>query len=136
MDDCNDRDILTVTTTVGSRADADALARALLERRLAACVQLEEGLTSCYRWQGRLCEEPELRLTIKTLPRCEPALQAFFAEAHPYDLPQFAAVRMCASAEYAAWVRSEVHVPPASASPDPVQAVLSTAAAPTQTPAR
>ena len=108
MEDCNDRDILTVTTTVGSSADAKALARALVEQRLAACVQLEPALTSVYRWEGRICEEPELRLTIKTLPDREPALQAFLAEHHPYDLPQFTAVRMQASAEYAAWVRSEL----------------------------
>jgi periplasmic divalent cation tolerance protein len=108
MDDCNDRDILTVTTTVGSRAEGQLLARALVDQRLAACVQLEEALTSFYRWEGRLCEEAEVRLTIKTLPAREPALQAFFAEHHPYDLPQFTALRMQASAEYAAWVRSEV----------------------------
>jgi periplasmic divalent cation tolerance protein len=106
---------------VGSRADAEALARAILERRLAACVQLEEGLTSFYRWQGRDCADPEVRLTLKTLPACAGALQALFADKHPYDLPQFLATCMRASPEYHAWVRAEVSVPPApSGEPDPV----------------
>ena len=108
MEDCKERDILAATTTVATRADAEKLARALMERRLAACVQVEEGLTSFYRWEGRTCEDPELRLTIKTLPSCASALQAFFAEAHPYELPQFLVTRMQASPAYYDWVRSEV----------------------------
>ena len=111
MQECKDRDILVVTTTVGSLPDGETLARALVERRLAACVQLEEGLRSFYRWEGRQCEDPEVRLTIKTLPECEAALLALFRELHPYELPQFVAVRMTASAAYAEWVRAEVSVP-------------------------
>lgn len=111
MEDCKDLDILAVTTTVATRADAQALARAILERRLAACVQLEEGLTSFYRWQGKACEDPEVQLTIKTLPACAEALRALFAEQHPYDLPQFLAASMTASPEYHGWVRAEVGIP-------------------------
>ena len=108
MEDCKEADILSVTTTVGSRRDAEALARVIVERRLAACVQVEDGLKSFYRWQGQLCEDSEARLVIKTLPACEAALQALFAELHPYELPQFLAVRMRAGADYFEWVRSEV----------------------------
>ncbi len=111
MQDCKDLDILAVTTTVGSRADADQLGRAILERRLAACVQIEEGLTSLYRWQGRECADPEVRLTIKTLPGCEAALQALFRDKHPYEVPQFLVAGMRASAGYGEWVRSEVSIP-------------------------
>jgi periplasmic divalent cation tolerance protein len=111
MQDCKDLDILTVTTTVGSMADAQALARRIVERRLAACVQVEEGLQSFYRWQGRLCEEPEVRVTIKTLPACAEALQGLFGEAHPYDVPQFLAVTMRASPAYHEWACGEVSVP-------------------------
>jgi periplasmic divalent cation tolerance protein len=107
MQDCSGDDILTVTTTLASAADARALARRILQARLAACVQLEEGLTSFYRWEGKECEDAEVRLTIKTRPESEAALRALFAAEHPYDLPQFVAVRACGSAEYAAWVRAE-----------------------------
>jgi periplasmic divalent cation tolerance protein len=111
MENSQGRDILTVTTTVGSREDGRRLARAILQARLAACVQVEEGLTSFYRWQGKECEDAEVRLTIKTLPGCEPALQALFAQQHPYDVPQFLAVRMPASEGYYAWARGEVALP-------------------------
>jgi periplasmic divalent cation tolerance protein len=108
MHDCKDLDILAVTTTVGSLADAQELARRIVQERLAACVQVEQGLQSVYWWQGKLCEEPEMRLTIKTLPQREQALRELFAQAHPYEVPQFVAVVMRASAAYAAWVRGEV----------------------------
>lgn len=108
MGNCKEADILSVTTTVGSLRDAQALARVIVERRLAACVQVEEGLQSFYRWEGRLCEDGEARLVIKTLPACEAALQALFAELHPYELPQFLAVRMRASEAYFDWVLGEV----------------------------
>jgi periplasmic divalent cation tolerance protein len=112
MQDAKDTVILAVTTTVGKLEDAQALARALVDRRLAACVQVEAALQSFYRWDGKLCEDPEVRVTLKTLPEKQPALEAFFAEHHPYDLPQFLAVTMQASTAYAAWVRSEVDLSP------------------------
>lgn len=111
MEDCKDLDVLSVATTVGSEADAHRLAGLLLERRLAACVQVEPGLQSHYRWEGRACRDPEIRLVIKTLPACREALQAFMAEQHPYELPQFLATTLCASPGYAQWVRSEVQLP-------------------------
>lgn len=100
-------DILSVTTTVGSLADARALAREIIAGRLAACVQVEEGVTSFYHWKGELCEDAEVRLVIKTLPEAEGALQALFERHHPYELPQFLATRMRASEAYARWARSE-----------------------------
>lgn len=111
--------ILVVTTTVGSEATATALARNMVEQRLAACVQIDAGVTSLYRWNGELCEDREVRLVIKTVPACEAALRAFLAEHHPYELPQFVAMAVPASADYVQWVRGEVSVPgpagPASA---------------------
>lgn len=111
MENSQGRDILSVTTTVASLADAQALARAILQRRLAACVQVEEGLVSFYRWQGKHCEDPEVRLTIKTLPGCQPALQALFGEQHPYEVPQFLSVRQQAGEAYYEWARGEVALP-------------------------
>ena len=113
MQDHQDRGILSVTTTVGSAAEAEALAVALMDARLAACVQVEPGVVSHYRWEGRRHADPEVRLTIKTLPAAEAALQAFFAAHHPYDVPQFLATPMRASPAYADWVRGEVSLPAA-----------------------
>lgn len=100
--------ILVVTTTVGCGATATALARTMVEQRLAACVQIDREVTSLYHWKGDLCEDREARLVIKTMPAREAALRAFLAEHHPYELPQFVAMTVAASAEYAQWVRGEV----------------------------
>lgn len=113
MEDCKPFDILSVSTTVGSQVAAEALAGEILGRRLAACVQIEQGLTSLYLWEGKLCHEAEVRLVIKTLPACEGALQELFAQHHPYELPQFLSVRMGASPAYAAWAGAEIAAPPA-----------------------
>ena len=105
MKDAKANRILSLATTVGSEADARRLAQLVLERRLAACVQIDPAVVSHYVWQGSPREEAELRLTIKTLPDRLPALQALFDEQHPYELPQFLATVMDASEAYAGWVR-------------------------------
>ena len=105
--------LYVVTTTVGSPEQARALARALVPQRLAACVQLDESVQSFYRWEGRLCDEAEVRLTLKTDAARLPALRDFFAEEHPYDVPQFVAWPAEASREYAQWVRAELSPAPA-----------------------
>ena len=107
MEDCKGTDILIVTTTVGSAQDADRLAQALVEHRLAACVQIQGPLRSVYRWEGEVRQEPEWRLVIKTTPSRVNELQAFFAAQHPYEVPQFTAWRADASAAYAEWVGAQ-----------------------------
>lgn len=99
--------VLSVVTTVGSEDDARRLAAALLEQRLAACVQVD-ALQSHYRWQGASCDEPEWRLTLKSTPGKLAALQAFLADRHPYELPQVLWHLLDATPAYAAWVRAEV----------------------------
>ena len=111
MQDRDDFDILAVTTTVGSVEQAQGLARNLVRARLAACVQVDEGVHSVYHWDGRLCEDAEVRLTIKTLPQRLPALEAFLAEHHPYDLPQILSWTQRASPAYAGWLRQELSRP-------------------------
>ena len=108
MKPSNPHRVLSLVTTVASMADAQRLARLLLERRLVACVQIEPGLVSHYIWQGEQREETELRLTLKTLPDRAAAVQELFAEHHPYKLPQFLSVGMEASTAYADWVSEAV----------------------------
>jgi periplasmic divalent cation tolerance protein len=104
-------EVLSLVTTVGSEADARRLARGLVEARLAACVQVEPGLESHYRWLGKVQADAEWRLTAKTLPACLGPVQAWLAEHHPYELPQLVWQVLCASPAYAAWVREEVSAP-------------------------
>ena len=100
--------VLSLVTTVGSVDDAQRLATRILDARLAACVQVETGLESSYRWRGAPCTDSEVRLTVKSLPHLRPALQALFDQHHPYQLPQFLSSEMDASPAYAQWVRDEV----------------------------
>lgn len=108
MPELSQDDILSLSTTVGTMEDARRLASELVATRLAACVQLDAIAASFYRWEGRVCDEPEVRLTIKTLPALQERLQAFFARHHPYELPQFVVTRVGASKAYLEWVRGEV----------------------------
>lgn len=103
--------LISLTTTVAAEDDGRRLARGLLERRLAACVQLDRGLESHYSWQGQLCAELEVRLTVKTTAGRLSAIEAFLAEHHPYQLPQLLWQPLSASAAYAAWVREQVGGP-------------------------
>lgn len=102
-----------VTTTVGMVEDARRLAQAVLQQRLAACVQVE-AITSHYRWQGALHEESESRLVCKTLPGAVPALLALLRAQHPYELPQLVVQPLQASVEYARWVGEQIGPGPSS----------------------
>ena len=95
-----------VVTTVGSREQAQALARTLVHLRLAACVQIE-AITSHYRWEGALHEDGEWRLVCKTVPQAVDGLFALLQAQHPYTLPQLVVQPLQASAAYADWVRQE-----------------------------
>lgn len=103
-------DVCMVTTTVATEADARRLAQAVLQARLAACVQVEP-ITSHFRWEGALQEDRELRVACKTSPDAVPALLALLRAEHPYALPQLVVQPLQASADYAQWVWSEVVVP-------------------------
>lgn len=96
-----------VTTTVATPPDARRLAQAVLHARLAACVQVQ-AITSHYRWQDALHEEPEQRLDCKTTAQAVPALLALLRAQHPYDLPELVVQPLQASADYAQWVVREV----------------------------
>ena len=99
--------ILLVLTTLATHADAQRLARAMVEQRLAACAQISR-IDSVYRWQDALHAEPEFRLLLKTSATRYPALHAALRAQHPYQLPAIVALP-CAHAlpEFADWVEQE-----------------------------
>lgn len=101
-------EICIVTTTVGSMEDATRLARTIVERRYGACVQLDAIASSIYAWDGKVCVEPEVRLTIKTIEPLLEVLEAYFAQAHPYEVPQFVVTSAAASKGYGNWVSESV----------------------------
>lgn len=93
-----------VVTTVGSTDDAQRLARAMVERRLAACAQIG-AIDSVYRWQGAVQADAEFRLLFKTAADRVQPLMAALREGHPYELPALHAWPVAAAdPAYAGWV--------------------------------
>jgi len=97
-----------VETTAGSRADAEALARAAVEHRLAACAQVGGPITGFYRWDEQIQADEEWLVVLKTAADRLEALTAYLTEAHSYDVPEVVAVPVAGgSAEYLDWVVDE-----------------------------
>ena len=100
--------MLAVFTTVASREEALTLAKALVERRLAACAQIEP-IESVYRWEGAVRHEGEFRIVFKTVAERYAEVEAAIRELHSYDLPAIHALAVDeADARYAGWVKDEV----------------------------
>lgn len=76
-------------TTLPADADATAFARALVEARLAACVNLLPAMQSVYWWDGKVEQEAERQLVIKTARSRLVALWERVSALHPYDVPEF-----------------------------------------------
>jgi periplasmic divalent cation tolerance protein len=104
-------DAAIVLTTLGADADAAALARTLVEERLAACVNILPPMTSVYSWKGQLEQDRERQLIIKTTAVRVAALEARLRALHPYQLPEFLVLDAVAGAAYGAWV-GESTTPP------------------------
>ena len=101
-----------VLTTTASEAEADALARRIVEARLGACVQIQ-AIKSIYRWIGVLCAEPEWRLSIKTRQALFQELARFIAAHHAYETPEIVQVPLTAgSTAYLRWLDDETKTQP------------------------
>jgi periplasmic divalent cation tolerance protein len=97
--------IHVVLTTVGTPEQAERIARALVQRRLAACVNVVPTVRSFYTWKGEIQDETEVLLLVKTAADLD-AVQRAILELHPYDLPEILAVRAGFVEErFARWVR-------------------------------
>jgi periplasmic divalent cation tolerance protein len=96
---------LVAISTVGKAEDAERIARALVERGLAACVNVVPGVVSVYRWKGAVERDEELLLVIKTRAESFAALRDALVELHPYELPELIAVPIAAGyAPYLDWL--------------------------------
>jgi periplasmic divalent cation tolerance protein len=100
--------VRVVLLTAPDAAMAERLARALVEERLAACVNLVPGVRSFYRWEGRVEDASEVLLVVKTRADRSATLAARVRELHPYELPEVVELAAAGgSAEYLDWVRKE-----------------------------
>jgi len=101
-------EVVLVLSTFAAEADAVRAGRELVERRLAACVNVVPGVRSIYRWQGRIEDAGEVLAIVKTQRRRLGELVAALAQLHPYAVPEIVAVSVTGATEpYARWVRDE-----------------------------
>lgn len=100
---------IQVITTTETKSDALAIARAVVEKRLAACVQIIGPITSTYWWQGEIETAEEWLCVIKSRQDLYEQLGAAIREVHPYDVPEILAVPVVAgSKDYLRWLDSEL----------------------------
>lgn len=99
---------LAITTCPNAEV-ADSIASALVEERLAACVNILPGAHSIYEWQGRLHKDQELVLLIKSRSDKLNALETRLLELHPYELPELIAVTVTEGlAPYLSWIETQL----------------------------
>lgn len=102
-------DTLSVTTTTETAEQANSLARAMVERRLAACVQVQGPVRSTYWWQGQIQQSQEWLCVAKTTSEKYSDIEQAIRSLHPYEEPEIIAVPIVAgSPSYLAWLRSEL----------------------------
>src|SRR5262249_52902514 len=100
---------IVVVTTVGTEEQAYLIAREIVARRQAACVNILPGVRSIYRWKGKICKDGELLLVVKTMESEFEAVAATIRELHSYELPEilsFAVTR--GEPSFLAWIVQSV----------------------------
>jgi len=99
---------LLVWTNLPERAAAERLADMLIEKRLAACVNILAPCRSVYRWKGAVQHDEEHPMLIKTTAERYPAMEKALREGHPYELTEIIAVPISQGlTDYLAWVAAE-----------------------------
>ena len=107
-----------VLTTTATAEEAQSLARGIVEAGLGACVQIQP-IQSIYRWQGRLCNEAEFRLSIKAGQAHYAALERFISAHHSYETPEIVQIPITAgSAAYLQWLDEETQGGPDEPEPE------------------
>jgi periplasmic divalent cation tolerance protein len=93
-----------VITTCGNRDEAERLASQIIEKKLAACVQLS-SITSYYIWEGEVNNDPEIKLLIKTRKELYDQLEKLIKDNHSYDVPEIIALPVqSGSKDYLDWI--------------------------------
>jgi periplasmic divalent cation tolerance protein len=103
---------LLCLSTCPDAQTAERIARTLVEERVAACVNRVEGVTSTYRWQGRIQNDAEVMLLIKTTRERFPRLRERLLELSPYEMPELVALDITdGSPAYLDWIARETTTP-------------------------
>lgn len=108
VQDLSATNLVVVLTTMPDDARTDELARALVDERLAACVNVHGPMTSIYRWKGGVERDAERQIVIKTTRDRLVALETRLRALHPYELPEFVVLSVEGGSEaYLDWVNAE-----------------------------
>ncbi len=103
-------DVLLVLVTVPDMVSAKKIAEHVVESKNAACVNIIPGLTSVYRWEGKVNTDSELLLLIKTVRSTVAALKETVIDLHPYDVPEFIEIGINGGFEpYLDWISNETN---------------------------
>jgi periplasmic divalent cation tolerance protein len=106
------QDIVLILTTFPDDDRAEALARTLVEERLAACVNVLSPMASFYRWKGAIERDVERQVVIKTTRGLVTAVQSRVRELHKYELPEFLVLSADGGSDaYIGWIREQVTGP-------------------------
>jgi periplasmic divalent cation tolerance protein len=101
-------DALIILTTVATADEALALIKGLLERRLIACGTLLPGARSLYRWEGKIADEREVVVLLKSRSAKMDLIEAAFSDLHPYRLPELLALPVASGLpKYLEWLNDE-----------------------------
>ena len=104
-----DHDYLLVSLTTSSLEEAEKIAEALVQERLAACVNIVPAITSIYRWRGEVHRDNEVLLIAKSRPELFDSLAARVKELHSYEVPEIIALPIVAGSEaYLNWIDESV----------------------------
>jgi periplasmic divalent cation tolerance protein len=100
---------IQVVTTTEHRDDAEAIARMLIEERLAACVQIVGPITSIYRWQGKIETTQEWQCQAKSRRDLYDRIEVAIKRVHPYEVPEIIVIPiLAANIEYLSWLEKNV----------------------------
>ena len=101
-------EFIQVSTPIDKKEDAERISKAIVENRLAACVQVSGPIRSIYWWKDNLEENDEWLLVMKTRRELYPRLEQAIKNFHPYEVPEIIAVPIVeGSRDYLAWLEKE-----------------------------
>ena len=105
-------DEVLILSTADSEELASKIGTALVEEHLAACVNIVPGIRSVYRWQGKICNDAECLMLIKSSASIFERVRLRIREMHTYQVPEIIALSLeTGDADYLAWLRGQLKVP-------------------------
>jgi periplasmic divalent cation tolerance protein len=105
--------VIIILVTAGSEEEAEKIARALVAERLAACVNIVSPIRSIYRWEGKVQDDREWLLVVKTRQSHFAAVEARVKALHSYQVPEVIALPVVDGSEkYLGWIKGETKVEP------------------------